>query len=333
MIWAFLKEYAAWICFFLVIVAWMNIAFVIDSGFSSISIYYFNVVNTVLFFLFLSWRYIKERSLMLDLLQSGSLEQIKRSKLSSFQALYIESFMEQLVETKATVNELKVQLQEETDDLLAWVHEVKAPLTALKLMIEQVKDLKLKTRLEHEWLRVYLLLDQQLHLTRLQTIEKDNRMEKTTLRKIVYQEIREMQAWCMEKGIGIDVEELGETVVTDKKWAGFIVRQLLSNAVKYSPSNEEIRIFTTHEDQHVLLHIKDKGIGIKKDDFPRIFHKSYTGTVGRESAAATGMGLYLAKNAAHKLGIQIEVISQYEKGTQFTLRFPIQNEYIQSYGM
>lgn len=68
-------------------------------------------------------------------------------------------------------------------------------------------------------------------------------------------------------------------------------------------------------------------LGYLDEDLPRIFQKSYTGTVGRESAQSTGMGLYLAHNVAQKLGIRISVQSVVGEGSIFTLRFPIQNEY------
>ncbi|MFJ8237399.1 ATP-binding protein [Ureibacillus sp. NPDC094379] len=205
---------------------------------------------------------------------------------------------------------------------------MKTPLTAMKLMIEQIDDFKLNSKLEKEWLRIHLLLDQQLHNTRLGTIEQDNRMERFPLRMVVYKEIREYQPWCLEKGIGFDIEELTEEVITDKKWLAFIVRQLLSNAIKYSYENRDIKIYIEHDEHgHLLLQFKDYGVGIKEEDLPRIFNKSYTGTVGRGSKHSTGMGLYLAKGAADKLGIQILVQSNVNQGTRFTLSFPLQNEY------
>ncbi|WP_237658370.1 sensor histidine kinase [Ureibacillus xyleni] len=247
---------------------------------------------------------------------------------SPFQKMYVEHIVEVLEEKDALLNQSKIQLQEDSEDLLAWVHEMKTPLTALKLMIEQTEDTNLRKKLENEWMRIHLLLDQQLHNSRLAFIEKDNRLEKISLRTIVYKEIREFHSWCMEKGIGFQVEDLKEEVITDSKWLAFIVRQLLSNAIKYSHQNQDINIFTTIDDSgHLLLHIQDYGVGIRQEDLPRIFHKSYTGTIGRESVQSTGMGLYLAKNASQKLGIQIIVQSTKDEGSIFTLQFPTENEY------
>jgi OmpR family two-component system bacitracin resistance sensor histidine kinase BceS len=337
MILLFLKERWTWITFIFALLIFINLLFYLDSGLSEISTSYFNIVIISLVVVFLVWRYFKETREIIKFLESlssdGEFLFLESATLSPFQRKYFEQFQKVLGSKEILLNQSKVKLQEDTEDLLAWVHEMKTPLTAMKLMIEQVGDTKLHYRLENEWMRTHLLLDQQLHNTRLATIEKDNRLEKVVLKSIVYKEIREFQSWCMEKGIGFQIEELTEDIVSDRKWLAFIVRQILSNAIKYSGENDEIKIYTEQDESgHLLLHIEDRGIGIQPEDLPRIFHKSYTGTIGRESVQSTGMGLYLAKNAGKKLGIQIFAKSQLNEGSVFTLQFPLQNEYQNIFG-
>ena len=327
----FIRERITWILFIVGLLLCINVLFYLDYGFSNVSIGYFNIVTISVTSLFLFWRYKREIHQLTNFL--GNLSNLNdilsdSVELSPFQKRYLDKMSSILEEKELLLNQSKVQLQEDTEDLLAWVHEMKTPLTAMKLMIEQVEDKNMRKKLENEWMRIHLLLDQQLHNTRLAFIEKDNRLEKVSLRSIVYKEIREFHSWCMEKGIGFQVEDLEEEVITDIKWLAFIVRQILSNAIKYSHPNQNIDIFTTVDDTgHLLLHFHDYGVGILQEDLPRIFHKSYTGTIGRESVQSTGMGLYLAKNAAQKLGIQITVQSTRNQGTTFTLVFPTENEY------
>ena len=134
--------------------------------------------------------------------------------------------------------------------------------------------------------------------------------------------------------MAVDIGSLEGTVVSDAKWLAFIIRQLLSNAVKYSEENTEIRIYMERDERgHQLLHIQDFGIGIKQEDLPRVFQKSYTGTVGREKTVSTGMGLYLANQAANKLGLELKLTSQLGEGTIATVQFPNENEYHQLLGM
>lgn len=333
----FLRERLAWIGFFAFIIVMINVLFSLDAGLEGISIWYMNISVLISFMIFFIWRYILEVRQLKDFLGNveSQLDDVrsKSMTLSPFQTAYLAKIEDVFYDKNIELNQAKVQLQEYSDELLAWVHEVKAPLTSINLMLDHVEDLTLRRKLETEWLRLHLLVDQQLHQTRLASIEKDNYMTEIQLRTVVYKEIRAMQAWCIEKGIGFDVSALTETVMTDGKWLAFIIRQILSNAIKYSPANSEVLIFTEVDATGAtLLHIKDAGIGIRKEDLPRIFHKSYTGTAGRESAQSTGMGLYLAHNVAQKIGIRITVQSSVGEGSIFTLRFPLQNEYVKLTG-
>jgi len=228
-------------------------------------------------------------------------------------------------------NELMTQLSEDRDHHLAWIHEVKTPLTAMKLMIE---DLPLDTRkaIELEWLRIHLLLDQTLHTLRLRSIEQDTVLDKVSLYPIVLKEIKELQSWCFAKNLAIDIDNVEISVLTDQKWLSFIIRQILSNAVKYSHKGDTITIYVTKDEEgHQKLHIQDTGEGIDPADLPRIFQKSFTGSTGRKQSASTGMGLYLAQNSAKKLGIIINVQSFVNKGSTFTLTFPEANEFVKTF--
>lgn len=333
----FLRQYIAWILFMLGFMLWINILYILDFGLKAVSITYFNIVGIIAIVLFLVVRYFYEMKRMRyfsgNMNDNTSIRLMDREELSAFQQYYVEILEQQAERNAQEINRLSVSGQEKDDMLLAWVHEVKTPLTAMQLLLDNVEDYKIRNKLEHEWLRIYLLLDQQLHSTRLDDIEKDMYLTKVALQPVIFTEIRGLQAWCMEKGIGFDTENLYGEVLCDSKWLAFIVRQVLSNAVKYSYANTDICI-TSGEDGagHRLLQIEDKGIGIAAADLPRVFEKSYTGTAGRESAKATGMGLYLAKSVAQQLGISITLTSQEDVGTKVIIKFPLENEYMKIYG-
>ena len=90
-------------------------------------------------------------------------------------------------------------LEEEKDDLLSWIHEVKTPLTAMHLMIERLDDETMKAQLTYEWLRIHLLLDQQLHQKRIPFMENDLYIEQTDLKVLIFREIKALQSWCIAK--------------------------------------------------------------------------------------------------------------------------------------
>lgn len=315
---------------FVVLQVWMNVLFYLDEGFSNVSITYINIINIMVFFIFICWRYVKEMK-QLDLLCSDG---AMNSSVSPFQQKIQQHVSNTLEELEQQMNNQKMSALERHDEIIAWVHEMKSPMTAMKLMIDQIEPHTLKETMDNEWLRIYLLLDQQLHATRLSTIEKDNRLEKVMLQSVIFKEISELRSWCFEKGIGVEVDGADEVVTTDAKWLAFIFRQIFSNAVKYSKPDTEIYIYTEKDaDGHVLLHIQDFGCGIAAEDLPRVFQKSYTGTIGRETMAATGMGLYLAKQSAGELGIRLNIESKVNVGTKVTILFPLNNDYHKSYGM
>ena len=197
----------------------------------------------------------------------------------------------------------------------------------MHLMIDRLDDEMMKTHLTYEWLRIHLLLDQQLHQKRIPSIENDLYIENTDLETLIFAEIKTLQSWCIQKGIGFDIQLEITEVLSDAKWLAFIIRQLLTNAVKYSAA-ADIMITSYQQAEQTILEVKDFGRGIDPRDIPRIFDRGFTSTTMHQDHAATGMGLYLAKKAAQSLLIHIHVKSELGTGTTFTLTFPKRNEFV-----
>jgi OmpR family two-component system bacitracin resistance sensor histidine kinase BceS len=181
--------------------------------------------------------------------------------------------------------------------------------------------------LTYEWLRIHLLLDQQLHQRRMPFIENDLYIEKTDLETIIFDEIKTLRSWCIQKGIGFDIQLDVTEVLTDAKWLAFIMRQLLTNSIKYS-ENSDIMIYSHEQAGQTVLEVQDSGRGIDPKDLSRIFDKGFTSTTNHRDNAATGMGLYLTKNAAESLFITIDVKSELGTGTTVTLTFPKRNDFV-----
>lgn len=251
---------------------------------------------------------------------------------SPFEKLVEESVNSQTDWLKRESTQNLLALEQEKDELLSWIHEVKTPLTAMSLMIDRLDDEKMKASLRYEWLRIHLLLDQQLHQKRIPFMENDLYIETTALKPIIFKEIKTLQSWCMQKGIGFEVELNAPDVLTDAKWLAFIIRQLLTNAVKYS-ENSDVCIRSFERNGQTILEVEDFGRGIDTKDLPRIFDKGFTSTANHQDSAATGMGLFLAKKAAKPLLIKIGVNSNWGEGTTFTLTFPKRNDFVHITGM
>lgn len=325
----FLIERLSWILLFLFLqLLVLSISFV-DTTIPLESMFYIVFLSLLVFVIFLAFRYSKETKFYRSLEERSSDLDLKSLAIpeSPFEHIVEQSMITQTEKLKQQATYNRLMLEQEKDDLLAWIHEVKTPLTAMHLMLERMKDEELKALMTYEWLRIHLLLDQQLHQRRIPFMENDLYIEEVDVEDILYQEIKTLRSWCIQKGIGFDIDLSVTTVMSDAKWLAFILRQLLTNAVKYSDASD-IHIKSGMQDEQVILVIEDSGRGIDAKDLPRIFDKGFTSTTAHHDNAATGMGLYLTKNVAQSLLIHITVQSHLGKGTTFTLTFPKQNDFV-----
>ncbi|WP_010676817.1 sensor histidine kinase [Bacillus timonensis] len=329
MIKQFLIERRSWILLFFSFQLLILLIGYLDPSLSFRSMLYIVFVFFIIFVLFLIVRYNREVSFYNHIMEwdpNVGVDSLKEGK-SPFEKMVESTISGQHRFYKKEISRHVTSVEQEKDELLSWIHEVKTPLTTMKLMIDRVEDHTLKEQLMSEWLRVHLLLDQQLHQRRLPFMENDLFIEKIDLEKLLIPEIQSLKTWCFQKGIGFDLSLKASEVYSDGKWLQFILRQLITNAVKYS-EKADIAIRSYQKNGQVVLEIQDYGRGIKEKDLPRIFEKGFTSTTDHRDHAATGMGLYLTKNAAKPLKVRIDVQSNYGEGTIFTLTFPKKNDFL-----
>ncbi|MGG3504077.1 sensor histidine kinase [Paenibacillus lautus] len=334
MIMAYIRERLSWILFFLFLQLLFLFIAAVDSQIPFLPILYIVFLSTLFFLVFLFVRYNRETKFYKSLQawdDTYDLAAISEPE-HPFESIAMDILSLQTERFKKESSMRLMEIQGEKDELLSWIHEVKTPLTTMQLMIERMEDETLKAQLQYEWLRIHLLLDQQLHQKRIPFIRNDLVIEVSALEPIIFQEIRALKSWCMQKGIGFDVSLEVTEVLSDAKWLGFIIRQLLTNAIKYS-SASDIIVESELTDDHVRLTIRDSGRGIDPKDMPRIFDKGFTSTTSHQDSAATGMGLYLTQKVADALLIRIQVESKPGIGTTFTLIFPKRNDFVSMTGM
>lgn len=333
MIRKFLIERRSWILLIIVLqLLTLSVAY-LDSEIPMESLLYIVFLSTMIFVIFLVVRYHQETRFYKNLeewephLDVTDLVEGHRP----FERITRTLLLEQTKRLKEEAAHNRTVLEEEKDYLLSWIHEVKTPLTAMHLMLERLEDETLKTQLTYEWLRIHLLLDQQLHQKRMPSMENDMYVEHVDLKALLFAEIRTLRSWCMQKGIGFDVDLQVSEVLSDAKWLAFILRQLLTNAVKYSEDGDIcVKSYTCGD--YTVLEVKDEGRGIDPRDLPRIFDKGFTSTTKHHEDKATGMGLYLAHKAAYALHIRIDVDSRPGTGTTIILTFPQRNAFVQIQG-
>ena len=205
-----------------------------------------------------------------------------------------------------------------------WIHEVKIPIAASKLIIENNKN-EITKSIEEELDKVENYTEQALFYARSNAVEKDYIINKTKLKDIVNGAIIKNKSSLLNEKVSIELSNLkDEDVYTDSKWTLFIVNQIIQNAIKYSKKEDKkIEISSKEKNDKVILYIKDNGIGIKKGEITRVFERGFTGENGRIiGQKSTGIGLYLCKKLCNKLGLGIELNSEKDEGTEVRIIFP-----------
>lgn len=197
-----------------------------------------------------------------------------------------------------------------------WAHQIKTPLSAMRLMLRSPAGAT-GPEMEGELIQVERYVSMVLSYLRLDSESSDFVFARQPLEPIVRGVVRKLARLFVLKNISLDLPPLELAVLTDSKWLAFVLEQLLTNAIKYTP--ERRRIALRLEGRTLLL--QDSGIGIRAEDLPRIFEKGFTGCNGREEQHSTGLGLYLCRRILDKLGHPIRISSTPGQGTRVELDF------------
>ena len=206
-----------------------------------------------------------------------------------------------------------------------WIHEVKTPITAMKLLCENNHSTFTRDILaELENINQYT--EQALYYARSEHTEKDYSVREINLCDIVHSAIADNKYLLRQSNMTITIDNIENIVYTDDKWVRFILNQIICNAVKYCTEKPVLHFFVIKRNDSIILSVSDNGIGISKSDLPRIFEKGFTGQNGRTRKNATGIGLYLCKRLCDKLGIGLAAYSE-NKGTTIALSFQI-NDFV-----
>ena len=225
------------------------------------------------------------------------------------------------------VNGVRRERTEYKEYVEQWVHEIKTPITAMKLLCENAHSQETKELLV-ELEKVNRYTEQALYYARSEHTEKDYSVREIRLFDVVHQSIAENKYLLLKNGVGIDLQETDDSVYSDEKWLCFILNQLIVNSVKYRTEQPVLKFYTERQGNQVILCVQDNGIGIDAGDLQRIFEKGFTGQNGRNALQnSTGIGLYLCRRLCDKLGIGICADSK-GSGTILRLIFHI-NDFIE----
>lgn len=225
-----------------------------------------------------------------------------------------QAFVRMINMTKGQeINELKRQGRDMTEYYTMWVHQIKTPIAAMRLLLQERECFE-NDEVSEELFRIEQYVEMALQFLRLNADSTDYVIRRLDLNEAVREAVRKYVRVFVRKKIKLDFKPLHTQALTDEKWLVFVVEQILSNALKYTVRGS-ISIYMKEGADKVLV-IEDTGIGIRSEDLPRVCEKGYTGYNGHTDKRSTGIGLYLCKRILTKLGHTIEIESEIGKGTR-----------------
>ena len=262
-------------------------------------------------------RYYRIRSnLKLAIQNPEAIEEVFLDTAKKTSVSELESAYEEII---SILNEEMHHIQEETvlrtsernDYYLMWAHQIKTPIAAMKLLLNDRED---KYPLLEELFKIEQYVEMVLHYLRLESMSSDMVLKEYDLYQLVKQAVKKHSILFINSGLSLQLSEFESSVLTDEKWFSLVLDQVLSNALKYTRSGS-ISIYM----EGTALVIEDTGIGIRQEDLPRVFERGFTGYNGRMDKKSTGIGLYISKLVMDKLVHSITIKSQEREGTKVYL--------------
>ena len=220
------------------------------------------------------------------------------------------------------INIIKNQRKDYKEYIEQWIHEVKTPISSIKLIEENYKS-NVSRQVLQQLENIDAYVEQALFYARSEDGEKDYLIKEISLQECVNKVIIRNKQLLILNRINIEIENIDKNIYCDSKWLEFIINQIIINAAKYRKNESPtIKIYTTDVKNGIQLVMEDNGIGIPQNEINRVFEKGFTGNQGRINSKSTGIGLYLCKKLCDKLGLLISISSKENIYTKVMVTFP-----------
>jgi len=217
-------------------------------------------------------------------------------------------------------------------------HDLKTPLAAIKAFAETLIDgaaedpetrNRFLKRIEEQTERLHSLVQDMLMLARVESKDPGFVRQRIDAREVVLASVETFRPDSELKGLrlGVDVGARPCMVVVDPEGLQVILRNLVDNAVKYTPAGGAINVKLLCTGGEAALTVADEGIGIPPQDLGRVFERFYRVDKARSrQLGGTGLGLSIVKHLAQIFGGTVGVTSRLGEGSAFTVRLPLADE-------
>ncbi|WP_296826102.1 cell wall metabolism sensor histidine kinase WalK [uncultured Megasphaera sp.] len=267
------------------------------------------------------------------------LERVCEEKLTRADRLYLmtiqpvykdEDFYGMLfIVDDVTEQERREQLRREFTSNVS--HELKTPLTSISGFAEVLstgicnnKDdiVHFGTLIRKEALRLLQMIEEIMHLARIEDGKRQLNMEDVNLRDLIQEIVEFMEPVLMEKKVTIHCTMDDTTVLADRGLCRELIMNLLDNAVKYNRPGGHVYVDVRHEGHRAFLVVRDTGIGIPEDKQKRVFERFYRADSSRsQKIKGTGLGLAIVKHIVEQHHGTIALKSKENEGTEITITF------------
>ena len=240
-------------------------------------------------------------------------------------------------ESKAMTDEVeaaRLAQREYRDYVETWIHEVKTPIAAARLVAQNHPD-DATAAMDRELVRIEGYAEQALYYARSTSVDRDFAIHRVDLGELVRGTLKANARTLIDAHMAPELGDLDFEVRCDPKWLTFVLGQVLVNAAKYrKPAGPDgvleparLRIgaelrLSDADARVTVLSVADEGIGIPAEDVDRVFDRGFTGQNGRRFAKSTGIGLYLVRSLCQKMGLRVTLASRVGRGTTVSIEFP-----------
>lgn len=210
-------------------------------------------------------------------------------------------------------------------------HELKTPAASIQASAETLERamaddpeaaVRFAGRLRHDAQRLARIVSDLLDLSRLES--ERPALQPVRLDTVVAEEVARLRPDASEAGLSVSVQATPVTVPGSAKDLGLLTRNLLDNAIRYTPRGGRVRVEVDADDGRAELTVRDTGIGIPTRDLPRIFERFYRVDRARSrETGGTGLGLSIARHVVEQHGGRIRAESELGRGSTFRVTLPL----------
>lgn len=201
--------------------------------------------------------------------------------------------------------------QNDLENLLTiWAHQIKAPLSSISLISEREENYEIK----RELIRIDDYIASILSFIKLNQDSLDYSFKSFSIENLIKDIVKRYRSFFIHKNLKLILDIEDENIISDPKWLGFVIEQVLFNSIKYTDKG-----FIKISYHNSILKIEDSGIGIKASDLKNINKFGFSGNTYKRDANSTGIGLFLVNDILKKLGYAYKIDSKEKEGSVFSL--------------